>query len=411
MEDPDGGVAQLDLAFLEFHARNAAEALALRGLQALIVGCGAVGSNVAALLARSGMDAAIIDHDVLETENLHRHVASRRYVGEPKALATAKTLRAELPSAQTIRGIHGDAELLTDEELVALVRAASVVIGATGSDALDRRLNMACRTADVPLVVPGMWPQGGQALGEVLVVPWGRGRPGDLAGACFACVSPDIGTAAAARPLEAQAGESAEVVEAASMTAQLAIGLLLLDTERGRWIAGQLRRGRNYFLIRRFPTQLVAVATTRRPGCRGCGAQDTGRASEQLHADTAPRSTSAPIRPSLPARLMQRLSLFARLDLAVVAGVGLPFVLVRFGLQAHAPAAVAAGVILAGLSVFAAATTRFWSRISDASTMVQWTAAGVLAVGFVTVAVVAAILAIIVAIILLICMLLGPKRD
>lgn len=411
MDDLHDEIGQHDLAFMEFHARNTAEALALRGRQALIVGCGAVGSNVAALLARSGMDVAILDRDVLETENLHRHIASRRFVGEPKALATAKTLRAELPSAQTIRGIHGDAELLTDEELDTLVRVASVVIGATGSDALDRRLNAACRIADVPLVVPGMWPQGGSALGEVLVVPWSRHQPDDRAGACFACVSPDTRTAAAARPLEAQAGESAEVIEAASMTAQLAIGLLLRDTERGRWIAGQLRRGRNYFLIRRFPTQLVAVATTPRPGCHGCGAQDMGRGNEQRHVDAAARPASPPGRLLLPARLMERFSLPTRLGLAAVAGILLPIALIHFGLEGRAPAAVVGGAILAAISVFAAVRTRFWLRTREASTTAQWTAAGVLAVGFVTVAAVAAILVIILCLIILIDILFGPKRD
>lgn len=84
---------------------------------------------------------------------LQRHALWRHETMASAPNDIAGPLRA---SAQTIRGIHGDAELLTDEELVALVRAASVVIGATGSDALDRRLNLACRTAGVPLVVPGM---------------------------------------------------------------------------------------------------------------------------------------------------------------------------------------------------------------------------------------------------------------
>src|SRR6516164_9104635 len=64
----------------------------------LIVGCGALGSTVAELLARAGLGLLrIVDRDLVELSNLQRQVLfdeSDAAAELPKAVAAAKRLRA-----------------------------------------------------------------------------------------------------------------------------------------------------------------------------------------------------------------------------------------------------------------------------------------------------------------------------
>ena len=53
----------------------------------LIAGCGSGGGTVALQLAMSGINNfTLIDNDVLEPENVIRHVCGLRYVGQKKGL-------------------------------------------------------------------------------------------------------------------------------------------------------------------------------------------------------------------------------------------------------------------------------------------------------------------------------------
>ncbi len=59
-----------------------------------IAGCGGLGSNVAMLLARSGVqDMLLIDYDVVEPSNLNRQLFFPRHVGMPKIHALAEILQ------------------------------------------------------------------------------------------------------------------------------------------------------------------------------------------------------------------------------------------------------------------------------------------------------------------------------
>ncbi len=59
-----------------------------------IAGCGGLGSNVAMLLARSGVqDMLLIDYDVVEPSNLNRQLFFPRHVGMPKVQALAEILQ------------------------------------------------------------------------------------------------------------------------------------------------------------------------------------------------------------------------------------------------------------------------------------------------------------------------------
>ncbi len=71
----------------------------LRSTRVGIAGCGGLGSNVAMLLARSGVeDMILIDHDTVEPSNLNRQQYYPQHVGRHKVQALEELLLALNPS-------------------------------------------------------------------------------------------------------------------------------------------------------------------------------------------------------------------------------------------------------------------------------------------------------------------------
>ena len=92
-----------------------------------IIGCGGLGSNVAAMLVRCGVkNLTLVDSDRVEESNLNRQLFFRDQIGMLKTEALAVTLRR----------IEPDLELdmapirVTEDDLVDVVRGADVVIEA-----------------------------------------------------------------------------------------------------------------------------------------------------------------------------------------------------------------------------------------------------------------------------------------
>jgi sulfur carrier protein ThiS adenylyltransferase len=116
-----------------------------------IVGCGGLGSNVAAMLLRSGVRRlTLIDFDVVEASNLNRQLFFRDQIGRLKTEALAETLLRIDPDAHLT--LH--ATRVTADTIVELVRGADVIVEAVdGADTKAMVVN-ACMEAlpDVPLV-------------------------------------------------------------------------------------------------------------------------------------------------------------------------------------------------------------------------------------------------------------------
>ncbi|HEY5517429.1 MAG TPA: sulfur carrier protein ThiS adenylyltransferase ThiF [Coriobacteriia bacterium] len=95
-----------------------------------IVGCGGLGSNVAAMLLRSGVRTlTLIDFDVVEESNLNRQLFFRDQIGRPKTEALAETLLRIDPEARlTLR-----TRRVTADDVADLVRDADVIV-----EAVDR---------------------------------------------------------------------------------------------------------------------------------------------------------------------------------------------------------------------------------------------------------------------------------
>jgi len=146
----------------------------------LIVGCGALGSTQAELLARAGVGRLIlVDRDVLEWHNLQRQLLfDERDVRErmPKAAAAARRLRA----------INSEIEIearvidVTATNVVELLRPADVVIDGTDNFETRYLLNDAAVQAGKPWVYGGVLGTDG----TVMTV-----RPGS--GPCLRCLFPD----------------------------------------------------------------------------------------------------------------------------------------------------------------------------------------------------------------------------
>lgn len=95
-----------------------------------VIGCGGLGSNVAAMLVRCGLgELTLVDFDVVEESNLNRQMYFKDQIGVPKTQALCETLVRIDPSV--ILNIHQ--ECITAENLTTLVKGADVII-----EAVDR---------------------------------------------------------------------------------------------------------------------------------------------------------------------------------------------------------------------------------------------------------------------------------
>ncbi|MBF0530058.1 MAG: ThiF family adenylyltransferase [Deltaproteobacteria bacterium] len=146
----------------------------------LIVGCGALGSAQAELLARAGLGRLIlVDRDVIELHNLQRQflfdeldVSSRM----PKALAAERRLR-EINSEIKVEGLIAD---VTPANIADLVRQADLVLDGTDNFETRYLINDAAIKEGKP------WVYGGVVGTDGMVMAIRPGR-----GPCLRCIFPE----------------------------------------------------------------------------------------------------------------------------------------------------------------------------------------------------------------------------
>lgn len=148
---------------------------ALSEARVLFAGCGSGGGQVALQLAMSGIRRFVLfDSDVLEAENVIRHVCGRRYLGQKKVDAVADVLLDRNPNLEIERY---PVDLMTSPDLADHIRRSSVVVLATDNDPTRYRLNELCVKNKVPFVIGKVFTRG--IGGEVF-----QYRPGE--GGCLA---------------------------------------------------------------------------------------------------------------------------------------------------------------------------------------------------------------------------------
>lgn len=149
----------------------------LSSVRVLIVGCGSGGSSVALQLVMSGIrHFVLVDHDVLEIENVIRHACGMRYVGAAKVDAVEDVLRDRNPDVEVTKY---RTDVLHDSQIDKLVRDSDVVVLATDNEPSRWRINSLCVEHGVPFTVARVFTRG--IGGEVFAY-----RPN--IGGCLACL-------------------------------------------------------------------------------------------------------------------------------------------------------------------------------------------------------------------------------
>ncbi len=123
----------------------------LRGATVAIIGCGGLGSNVAAMLVRSGVGTLhLIDFDRVEEDNLNRQLFFRDDIGRLKTEALADTLRRISPEVTLLETVA----CVTAENVARLVASADVIVEAVDGAADKAMICNVCtdELPEVPLV-------------------------------------------------------------------------------------------------------------------------------------------------------------------------------------------------------------------------------------------------------------------
>lgn len=201
----------------------------LRSRRVLLAGAGSVGSVLADLLVRSGVERlTLLDPDEVGAENLSRSVYRLADVGRPKVMALAEHLRAVQPGAEVGTLTRTVADL--GSGLGELVGAHDLVIGCTDDPSAQAALNYFAGAADRPSLYVGLYA--GAKAGELVYAV-----PGVTS--CYRCATGLRHSADAVRPATDYgtgrlAGEIAlgpDIAHVTTAAAKVALALLHLDED------------------------------------------------------------------------------------------------------------------------------------------------------------------------------------
>lgn len=215
----------------------------------LVVGCGALGSAQAELLARAGVGRLIlVDRDVLELHNLQRQLLfDEQDVRQrmPKAAAAARRLRA-INSEIAIQAQITDVTAANVAELIGL---ADLVIDGTDNFETRYVLNDAAVQSGKPWVYGGVLGTDGTVMAV---------RPGQ--GPCLRCLLPNPPDAHLLPTCETQGVLNTAVVWVAALQVTEAIKVLIRDpSAEFKFHALDVWHGTNH-----------SVAVKRNDGCVCC---------------------------------------------------------------------------------------------------------------------------------------------
>ena len=198
-----------------------------------VVGLGSGGGQVALSLAMSGVGQfVLIDDDVMEQGNVVRHVADRRYIGQPKAAAVADLIRNRNPNA-TIETHHERVEQHLD-----VLQNVDLLVVAVDNENAKYILNEVALKHNLTAVYAGVYERG--EGGDAVVI-----YPHD--GPCYACWAAEVrdehvptakpgeeldyGMIGPQGTLEAEPGLWLHVTRVASVQAHLVLNELLKGTD------------------------------------------------------------------------------------------------------------------------------------------------------------------------------------
>jgi len=132
--------------------------MTLREKHVVISGCGSVGSGIAILLARAGVERfTLIDDDVVEMHNLSR-TYDRSLLGQYKTHALAQSILAVNDCCE-VTTYELRIENVSDEAFYASMEPGkTLLIAAADSRAADAYCNTLCSRCGVDMLASGFWP-------------------------------------------------------------------------------------------------------------------------------------------------------------------------------------------------------------------------------------------------------------
>jgi len=188
----------------------------LRAAAALIVGCGALGSMQAELLARMGIGRLrLVDRDTVDVSNLARQVLyteADAADGVPKAIAAARRLKAVNSTVRT----EAIVQTLDAATVERCLEGIAVVLDGTDNFATRYILNDACIRGGVP------WVFAGVAGTTAMVLP-----VGPTGGPCLRCLFRDPPPEAAAATCRTEGVLATTVAAAVAYQVTLACRFIL----------------------------------------------------------------------------------------------------------------------------------------------------------------------------------------
>ena len=136
----------------------------------VVVGCGALGSGVARMLAQAGVEhLCLVDPEDLGWENIRRHELGGRAVGHGKAEALAGSISADLPLIGFVQGYKMTFATFAREHTEALEQA-DLIVSCTGDWTADASIeNALTQTGRGAAVVYGWMEAHALAAHAVLV--------------------------------------------------------------------------------------------------------------------------------------------------------------------------------------------------------------------------------------------------
>lgn len=243
---------------------------ALAGRRIAIIGCGSLGSKIAAMLARAGVGAfLLVDDDMLFPDNLVRHDLDWREIGTHKVDSVARRMKLINPSADTSVRRHklgGQESSGNLESLIEEFGKCDLLIDATAEPKVFGYICAAVATGNKPMVWaevfggglgglvarhrPGLEPS--PASMRRIIESWcaDRGRPADRATGRYEGGTPDA-------PLIA---DDADVTVIAAHAARLAIDMLIPRSPSAfPYSAYMIGLSKGAFFSQPFDTQPIEV--------------------------------------------------------------------------------------------------------------------------------------------------------
>jgi len=234
-----------------------------------------VGSQIAKELAKCGVGyLRLIDHDILEVENLARHVLDDDYVGQNKAEGMAAYL-AQVPGLDTL-AIPIKIDQSVSDDLLDQCLDTDFIISATDRQDVQRRIARSALRLGIEAIFPALYVEGG---GEI-VVQFDTQLP------CFNCWDE---FRASDRPLRGPTLLSHAALPVIYTALRLSLGLLDGRLEdREMFMAGSGLPLYQVFILNRFGT-LESAHAERLRTCAACGGRRSETAPHEPAAEPLPQ--------------------------------------------------------------------------------------------------------------------------